>query len=290
MKSRRLSAFLLSIPWIVTFAFFWAFPIIYSIAASFTDYQLLSRESAEWIGLENYRFLINDSGFQSALKNTFIFVFGTVPVTTVIALALSLLVSRSFRLRAFFRSVYFLPSITSMVVVSLIFTHLYQRGGYIMLLADMIGITSPQNGYLYDAGSSLYAIMAMDIWMSSGYFMLIFLAGLKSIPDELYEAAEISGASHFRQFFSITLPLLRPVALFIIVINTIKSFQVFVEIFVMTSGKFDTTTLVYYLYDKGLTTTFSFGLASAAAILLFLIIALFSAAQFMLLRRREELW
>jgi multiple sugar transport system permease protein len=129
--------------------------------------------------------------------------------------------------------------------------------------------------------------MAMDVWMSVGYYMLIFLAGLKAIPDELYEAAEISGAGRVRQFFSITLPLLRPVMLFILVINSIKSFQVFVEIFVMTKGKFDTATMVY---DSGLTTHFSFGYASAAAYVLFVIIGLFSILQFFLLRRRQPLW
>jgi multiple sugar transport system permease protein len=132
--------------------------------------------------------------------------------------------------------------------------------------------------------------MAMDVWMSVGYYMLIFLAGLKAIPDELYEAAEISGAGRVRQFFSITLPLLRPVMLFILVINSIKSFQVFVEIFVMTKGKFDTATMVYFIYDSGLTTHFSFGYASAAAYVLFVIIGLFSILQFFLLRRKQPLW
>ncbi|MEE8404887.1 MAG: sugar ABC transporter permease, partial [candidate division Zixibacteria bacterium] len=121
-------------------------------------------------------------------------------------------------------------------------------------------------------------------------YMLIFLAGLKSIPDELYEAADVHGAGFFRKLFSITLPLLKPVALFILVINTIKSFQVFVEIFVMTKGKFDTSTMVYFIYEIGLTTTLQSGYASAAAYILFGIIALFSLAQFALLRRRQPLW
>ena len=120
--------------------------------------------------------------------------------------------------------------------------------------------------------------------------MLIFLAGLKSIPDELYEAAEVNGAGFFRKLFSITLPLLKPVALFILVINTIKSFQVFVEIFVMTKGNFDTSTMVYFIYEIGLTTTLQSGYASAAAYILFGIIALFSLLHGVLLRRRQPLW
>ncbi|HEX2896580.1 MAG TPA: sugar ABC transporter permease, partial [candidate division Zixibacteria bacterium] len=171
-----------------------------------------------------------------------------------------------------------------------IFTNLYQRGGYVAQLAAMVGLTVPEYGFLFDTGTALYSIMGMDVWMSSGYYMLIFLAGMKSIPDELYEAAEINGAGYFRKLFSITLPLLKPVALFILVINTIKSFQVFVEIFVMSKGKFDTMTMVYFIYERGFTTTLQSGYASAAAYILFGIIAVFSIFQFFVLRRKEPIW
>ncbi len=287
--SGRVSQLLLTAPWIVTFLFFWAFPVLYSFYMGFTDYRLLVG-NYEWIGWENYRRLLSDPDFLNSLKNTFVFVFGTIPITTVAALGLALLVNRQFKGRAIFRSAFFLPSITSMVVIALIFTNLYQRGGYIAFLAGLAGLQAPINGFLYDKATALYAIMGMDIWMSVGYYMLIFLAGLKAIPDELYEAAEVAGASSGRQFFSITLPLLRPVALFILVINCVKSFQVFVEIFVMTKGKFDTSTAVYFIYEKGLTTAFQVGYASAAAYVLFIIIAVFSLMQFALLRRRGQTW
>lgn len=283
------SGLLLASPWILTFVIFWAFPVAYSLYMGFTDYRLLV-DSYNWVGWENYRQLLTDPDFIASLKNTFIFVLGTIPVTTVIALVLALLVNRQFKGRSLFRSAFFLPSITSMVVIALIFTSLYQRGGYIALLAQMIGLEVPTNGFLYNSGTALYSIMAMDVWMAVGYYMLIFLAGLKAIPDELYEAAEISGASATRQFFSITLPLLRPVALFILVINSIKSFQVFVEIFVMTDGSFDTSTAVYFIFQEGLTDAFRIGYASAAAYLLFIIIAVFSVLQFILMRRRSAAW
>lgn len=279
----------LTSPWIITFVLFWAFPVLYSLVIGFTDYRLLSGEY-HWVGWENYRQLMSDPDFLSSLKNTFIFVLGTIPVTTVLALGMALLINRRFRGRAFFRSVFFLPSITSMVVVALIFTNLFSRRGYVAFLAELAGFSPPQNGFLYDDTTALYAIMGMDIWMSAGYYMLIFLAGLKSIPDELYEAAEIAGATPVRTFFAVTLPLLRPVMLFVIVINTIKSFQVFVEIFVMTKGKFDTSTCVYFIYDQGLTTAFRLGYASAAAYVLFMIIGVFSITQFFLLRKRAPVW
>ena len=288
MSGRRVNALLLASPWTVTFLLFWAVPLIYSFLIGFTDYQLL--KDSHWVGLDNYRELLSDEDFLASIKNTFIFVFGTIPITTAVALGLALLVNRQFRARDLFRSAFFVPSITSMVVVALIFTNLYERGGYVAMLSRMLGMQAPQHGFLFDSSTALYSIMAMDIWMSVGYYMLIFLAGLKAIPDELYEAAEISGASRARQFFSITLPLLRPVALFIIVVNSIKSFQVFVEIFVMTKGKFDTSTMVYFIYEKGLQTTFRLGYASAAAYLLFILIALFSALYFILLKRRQPVW
>lgn len=289
MSRSRLISWGLTSPWWLTLALFWLFPVGYSLWAGFTDFRLLGPQP-QWVGWGNYRELLADPDFRLALKNTFVFVIGTIPVTTVIALAMALLVNRQFRGRSLFRASYFLPSITSMVVVALIFTNLYQRGGYIALLAEMVGLTPPVNGFLYDRSTALYSIMAMDVWMSVGYYMLIFLAGLKAIPDELYEAADISGASSWRKFVSITLPLLRPVALFVIVINSIKSFQVFVEIFVMTKGKFETMTCVYFIYEQGLTTAFRIGYASAAAYVLLVIIGVLSLVQFWLMRRRGPAW
>ncbi|MDF1545075.1 MAG: sugar ABC transporter permease [bacterium] len=289
MLQSRLNWFWLTLPWLFIFGLFWLFPVVYSLLLGFTNYRLLE-SGFDWIGLANYGRLIADPLFISSLKNTAIFVVGTIPATTVLSLIMALLVNRKFKGRAIFRSGFFLPSITSMVVIALIFTNLLQRGGYVALLTEMIGLNTPENGFLLDSSTALLSIMAMDVWMSVGYYMLIFLAGLKAIPEELYEAAEISGAGPFRKFFSITLPLLRPVMLFIVVVNSIKSFQVFVEIFVMTSGKFDTSTMVYFIYSTGLTTHFDLGYASAAAYTLFLIILAFSLVQFFLIRRKEAIW
>ncbi len=289
MKQKKSTALLLALPWIVTLLLFWLYPIIYSFVVGFTNKRLLSK-TYEWVGFDNYIALLSDDAFLVALKNTAIFVIGTIPFTTIIALLLALLVNKQFKGRGLFRAGFFLPSITSMVVIALIFTNLFQRGGYIALLAEMLGFAVPQHGFLLDSSTALFSIMAMDVWMAVGYYMLIFLAGLKAIPQELYESAKIEGAGAVRQFFSITLPLLKPVALFILVINSIKSFQVFVEIFVMTQGKFETSTMVYFIYEAGLTTKFNFGYASAAAYILFIIVALFSFLQFKLLKQRGEAW
>ncbi len=278
---------MLCAPWLLTLCVFWLFPLFYSLYLSGTDYSLL-RSDYTWIGFANYTNLLSDPAFQSALKNTFVFTLGTIPATQLIAIFLALLVNRQFAGRNFFRSAFFVPSVTSLVVVSLIFTHLFSQQGYVATLAAAIGIDTPPNGYLLNSGTALYAIMVMDVWMAVGYYMLLMLAGLKSIPEELYETAELAGAGAIRKFFTITLPLLRPMIAFCLVVNCIKSFQVFVEIYVMTKGKYNTSTAVWHIYETGLT-RFKFGEASAAAYILVAIIAVFSIAQFWILRSRQEL-
>jgi len=283
---RSLASFgwLLLLPWIATFLIFWFFPLIYSFVLSLTNYRLLAADT-RWVGLANYARLFGDPDFLKALANTAVFVIGTIPVTTIIALSLALLVNERFPGRAIFRAVYFLPSITSLVVIALIFSNLYARDGHLCLLARMVGMTPPETGFLLSEKTALLSIMAMDVWTACGYYMLIFLGGLQTIPEELYDAARITGATRWQQFRYVTLPMLRPVLLFVVVINSIKSFQIFTEIFVMTKGGPLNATLtgVYFVYETGLR-RFDFGYASAAAYVIFLIIAALSLAQFKFLK------
>ena len=278
VASRRLPLLYLA-PWLITLLLFWLYPLLHSFYLSLTDYELLSR-NVRFIGLANYVELFKDQDFLRALLNTGIFVVGTIPFTTVFALCLAILVNRRIPGAQLFRSAYFIPSITSLVVIALIFTNLYSRGGYLAMLCDLVGVPVPDRGFLFSETTALPAIMAMDIWIASGYYMLLFLAGLKSIPDEQYEAAALDGASALSSFWRITLPQLRPMALYVILINTIKSFQVFVEIFVMTKGGplNSTLTVVYFVYDRGLH-RFLMGYASAAAYVLFVLIMLFALIQ-----------
>ncbi len=269
-------------PWVITLLLFWLFPLLYSLYLSFTNYSL-GAQGIEFIGLKNYIQLFSDTKFLASLKNTFVFVIGTIPFTTVFALLLALLVNRKIRFATFFRSAYFLPSLVSLVVMALVFTSLYQKGGYLEFLFGLTGLPAPERGFLLSEPTALFSIMFMDVWIASGYYMLIFLAGLRSIPDELYEAAELDGANKFQQFFKITLPALRPTALYIVLINTIKSFQVFIEIYIMSNDSGGpnnaTTTMVYYIYDIGLRGVFNMGMASAAAYILFFIIMMVAIVQ-----------
>ncbi len=286
MRSRN-KMLLFILPWIIYLLVFWLYPIGYSFYLSLTDFQLL-RGTGHFIGFSNYSRLIADPVFVKALKNTFVFVFGTIPITTLLALFLALLIAEKIPGHRIFQAAYFIPSITAMVVVALIFYNLYSRGGYIFSLCKLAGISPPQNGFLQSEKTALLSIMAMDVWVAIGYYVLIFLAGIKSIPVELYEAARVDGAGFFRRSLNITIPLLKSTFAFVIVLNTIRSFQIFVEIFVMTSGRpFNSTlTAVYFIFDKGISRG-GIGYASAAAYLLFLIILVFSLIQFRLTNIRR---
>jgi multiple sugar transport system permease protein len=276
-KPKNTILFLL--PWLIILLLFWLFPLVYSFILSFTKYTVLSGK-VEWVGLSNYFKLFKDPDFWTALKNTSFFVFGTIPFTTVFALILAILVNQKIHLRGFFRAGFFVPSITSLVVISLVFIHLYAKDGYFNFLLNLLNLPAPDKGFLFSEKTALLSIMFMDVWIATGYYMLLFLAALQAIPTEMYEISDTFGANFFQKFRFVTLPHLRPMFLFVIVINTIKSFQIFIEVFVMTKGGplNSTLTMVYLVYEQGLY-KFNFGYASAVAYCLFFIIMLFSILQ-----------
>ena len=284
----RAHAWTLLAPWIITLLVFWVYPLIYAFVMSFTEYRTLTN-SMSFVGLDNYKAVFTDPGFWTALKNTTVFTFGTVPVTTAFALLLAVAVQqRSTRASSFFRAAYFLPSVTSLVVIALIFTNLYARDGYVNALCAMMGLPHPEQGWLLNEFTALPAVMAMDVWISTGYYMILFLAGMEAIPKDIYESAELQGATKWQQFWKITLPLLRPTMLFVIVINSIKSFQIFVEIYVMTKGGplGATTTLVYEVYHNAFEQSDMMGYASALAYVIFVLLIILSAIQLRVLRAR----
>ena len=266
----RATAWALFSPWLAGFALFGLYPFAFSLIASFTNYSPLRPAAARFVGLENYAQALQDPQFWSALGNTAFFVIGTIPFTTALALLLALAVQPAFRGRTLFRLGFFVPSVVSVVVLSLVFKGLYARNG--TLNAILAALHLPAPAWLLDPATALPAIMAMDVWSASGYYMLVFLAGLEAIPRELYDAARIEGAGRWDCLRTITLPLLRPTLLFVLVVNTIRSLQIFAEVFVMTGGGplGRTTTVVYYLYEQAFQ-KFNLGYASAVAYLLFLL-------------------
>jgi len=255
-------------PWIIAFGLFGLYPFAFSLAASFTDYSPIRAGGTRFLGFANYGRALTDPAFWTALRNTGVFVVGTIPFTTALALALALAVQPAFRGRTVFRVGFFVPSVVSVVVLSLVFKGLYAPQGALDGLLRFFHLPAP--AWLLDPRTALPSIMAMDVWSASGYYMIIFLAGLEAIPRELYDASSLEGASGWTQLRRITLPLLRPTMLFVLVVNTVRSLQIFAEVFVMTRGGplHGTTTVVYYLYEQAFY-RFDLGYASAVAYLLF---------------------
>jgi len=281
MRARQ--TFLFLSPWLLTLAAFYLFPVVYSLVLSLLNFNPLNPSATTWAGLANYVKAFRDPVLGKAAVNTLYFVVGTVPVTTVLALVLAILLNRSLPGQTFFRAGFFVPTLVSMVVISLVFKQLYAQDGILNQVLSLLGIQG--KAWLLDERTALPGIMVMDVWSAIGYYMLLFLAGLQAIPRELYEAASIDGSSKLSQVFQITLPHLRPVALVVIVVNTIRSFQVFIEVFVMTRGGplNSTLTVVYDLYERAFY-RFEMGYASAIAYLLFAVIFLVSLAQARFLR------
>ncbi len=248
---------------------------MFSFVLGFLRYNPLDVAGSHWVGAENFARLAGDSDFLQALRNTLFFVLGTVPVTTALALGLALLLRGRVPGKGIFKAGFFLPSIISMVVISLLFKLYYAPGGALNQILGLFGLGG--HGWLTDPRTALPSIMVMDVWSAVGYYALIFYAAFTGIPQELYEAAELEGAGYWDSLRHVTLPMLRPVIGFVLVINTIRSFQVFVEVFVMTQGGplGSTNTLVLYLYETAFR-RLDYGYASVIAYAVFLLSGLFS--------------
>lgn len=258
-------------------------PIIASLFVSFTDWDGLTQ--ASWIGLGNYSRLTRDPLFEKTLWNTVIFTLGAVPLTVVVALFLAVLLETPKLIgRTLFRTVLFTPYVTSAVAIGLVWSEFYAPDGTLNSILANFGIDGPN--WLTDLNFAMPAVIVVAVWQGMGYPMVILLAGLQNIPTSLYEAALLDRAGRWRQFWSITLPLLTPHLFFVIIVQFIMSFQVFAIIYVMTGGGPGNATniLIYYLYQ----TAFTFGrigYASAMAWVLFLIIGLVTFFQWRLQKR-----
>jgi multiple sugar transport system permease protein len=285
-RTSRATSWVFLSPWVIAFGLFGLYPFAFSLAASFTDYSPIRAGASHFVGLANYSRALGDPAFWSAMGTTGFFVIGTIPFTTALALGLALAVQPAFRGRTLFRVGFFVPSVVSVVVLSLIFKGLYAPDGGLNGLLRVLGLPTPT--WLLNAHTALPAIMAMDVWSASGYYMIIFLAGLEGISRELYDAARLEGASWWGMFTRITLPLLRPTLLFVLVVNTVRSLQIFAEVFVMTRGGplHATTTVVYYLYEQAFY-RFDLGYASAVAYLLFAVTLGLAWLQMKTIRARE---
>jgi multiple sugar transport system permease protein len=280
------AAFLYLAPFLIFFSIFQIYPIFYGLYISLTKWDLVS--TPQFTGLTNYINIAKDSLFWTSLRNTIFFVGMNAPLAIVVPLVLAVLVSESIPGRALFRSAFTTPLMISVSSVGVLWVwFLNPTFGLINFYASLVGL--PGQNWLSQGGWAMVAIVITTVWWTSGWNLVLFLAGLQEISEQLYDAAKIDGANTWALFRYITLPGLRPTMLFVGVTTIIGSFRVFGQVLVMTNGgPFDSTrTMVMHIYENGFR-NFRMGSASAIAWALFLIVMIFTLLQFRLMRETES--
>lgn len=274
---------------LIVFIVFTAVPYVLMIQYSFTKYDMLS--PMKFVGLQNFIHLTDDKILHVALKNTLAYTLMDVPLNVTLSLIIAIFINRAERGMGFFRTLFFMPNITSITVLALIFFRLLapRPDGPLNYFLHFFGI--PWQKWLVDEQLALPSIVGISVWGSFGYFMILWLAGLKAIPSELYDASKVDGASGWKMHWYMTLPLLRPTAAFIIVISTIGALQVFGSIYMLTGGGpvNATTTVAFHIYQRAFTFA-ELGYACTVSIVLFAMIMAIAVIQGKYLRFGESMY
>ncbi|TDD14108.1 carbohydrate ABC transporter permease [Nonomuraea diastatica] len=274
------------LPNFIGFALFTLVPMLAAFALAFLDWD--SYGTPEWVGLDNFQRMLGDENFHVALRNTLYYAVGHIPLTLMAALGLALVLNRKLRGMAVFRTAAFFPYITSLVAVAIVWNMLFNpTAGPINQFLQAIGLDDPPR-WVASTDWAMPAVIVTSVWRDMGYYMVLYLAGLQTIPKEYYEAATVDGAGAWQRFWSITLPSLRPTTFFVAVMLTIQSFKVLDLIVVMTEGGpgRSTKVLAQLVYEQGIREG-RFGYSSAIALVLFLIVLAATLIQFRLNERRS---
>ncbi|NQU95640.1 MAG: sugar ABC transporter permease [Candidatus Omnitrophica bacterium] len=280
-------------PAVLLFLIFVVGPVIASFYWSFTEYDAI--HAPKWVGLANYKnIFFNDPRFWKSVRNTCLYTLGVIPLGTALSLLLAIAVDQQIRFKNFFRAIYFIPSVTSVIALSVIWKWLFAGEKYGLINHILIRVGLQPVDWLMSPVWTLPAIMIMSIWASLGYNMILFLAGLQTIPKTVYEAADIDGANVFDKFWHITLPLLKPFTVFVVIIGFITSFQVFERVYIMTQselgigGVLDSAlTVVAYLYDMGFR-KFKMGYASALGYIVFVVVFIITIINIKFVKTKVE--
>ena len=268
-----LSGYLLMAPTIVVLGVFLILPVVIAIALAFYQVQLLGEVGYRFTGLKNFVRMGQDERVWIALQNTATYVAIVVPVQTILALILALILNMRLRGRSWFRVAFFLPTVTSSAVLTLIFMWIYNSHGLLNSLLSAIGL--PTYNWLGDPAVALKAIMVMNIWSTAPLYMVIYLAALQDVPESLYEAAAIDGATSWEKFWHITLPFLQPVTFFVVVMGIIGTFQLFDQSYIFSGGSGgpnnSTLTIVLLIYQYAFK-NLDLGYALALTLMLALVI------------------
>ncbi|MNK46213.1 L-arabinose transport system permease protein AraP [compost metagenome] len=285
-RSEWLAALVFLAPFLALLLVFVLWPVVNAFWLSFHAYDLFAKP--RWVGLSNYRMLLQQGDFWISLRNTVFYTLGVVIAQTALALILALMMDQRIRGKTAFRVAYFLPSVTSSVAISLIFMALFFKNGILNQILAALGIErlfatsglAVPVDWLGNLHTALPSLMAMNVWSTAGFFMIIFLAGLQDIPQTLYEVAELDGAGPLAQFRYVTLPLLKPTFFYVATMGIIGAFQVFDQVFIMTNGGplKATMTMAYLLYTEAFV-HFNMGYACAIAFVLATVIFLATMGQ-----------
>lgn len=284
LRSEARWALFFMTPSALGFLVFTLLPVLASLGLSFVKWNLVA--SPQWIGFDNYTRAFHDGMFWHVLRNTAVYTLGTVPTTIALSLVLALALNRKMRGVTLFRDLYYLPVVAPLVAVAMVWRWLYNKDfGIINYLLSLVGI--PAVPWLTSTQWALPAVIILSVWMSLGYGMVLYLAGLQGIPQHLYDAAAVDGANSWQRFRHITIPMLSTTTFFVLVTSVIGSFQVFGQVYIMTRGgpANATSTIVYYIYQNAFE-SFRMGYASALSWLLFAVIFLFTLIQFRAQRER----
>lgn len=284
--------YLFLLPGLALYLLWTVYPLGYQLFISFFDWRIIPGQTSEFVGLANYQRAFGDNTFWLAMRNTFGYVIVTVIGQMLIGLALAWMVNRVFVGKRFFRAVYYLPVVTSWVVVSFLFQYLFSpdASGLInFVLVDILHVLPEPVSWMANASSAWIAIYSLGIWKGIGWAMVIFLAALQGIPPELYEAAAIDGAGEWQRFVGLTLPLIRRTALFVLIALIIGGFQVFISVLLITGGGplHRTEVALTYMYDQAFG-SLRFGYGAALSYILTIVIVVISFVQMRFFGRRND--
>lgn len=264
-----LSAWLMLTPFLIFFLLFVVYPIVMNIFYSFTNYNL---DQADWVGLKNYQRLLKDKAFIAALKNTTVYAFFSVVALTTLGFLTAFALNQKLHGLRLIRMLMIFPYATSMTAVSMIWLMLLDpTSGLVNKVLRALGMTGVE--WLFNVKTALPCLIVVNIWKNIGYCMLIYLAGMQSIPNEIYEAATVDGASEWSKLVHVTVPMVRPVGFFVLINTMLESFKTFDQVKLMTGGDplYSTTTIVHQIYQRGFT-EFRMGYAAAMSVVLLLIV------------------
>jgi multiple sugar transport system permease protein len=281
--------YLFLLPGFVLFAVTVVYPILQAVQMSLYDWRIIGSATSEFLGLENYARALGDEHFWLSFGNTVFYLAATIPPQIVIGLLVALLLHARSPIRPLLRVLYYLPVVTSWVVVSLLFRFLFADAGLINWALGATGVTGGDTSWLADRWTGMLAISALGVWKGIGWSMMIFLAALQGVPQSLIEAATVDGAGPWQRFRAVTLPAIRSATAFVTIMLVIGAFNVFISVYLMTGGgpAGRTDVLLTYMYQLAFG-DLEFGYGSAIAVILTLVVLTLSLIQLRLFRDRDE--